>query len=341
MPADGRPGPLDRLVEHVAQAMNSLGLNGTRLLWKWRQKRQQFGETGFRGEILWRSARGRHKMCPACRSLVERTVSRCPECGESLHAVQAPGVGRLVVNLVPGITAAASLITLVNGFWFATMILAQIRSGSASGMPLFGFDPEFLVRFGSGLSRPTHLPGGGVAGGEWWRLVTAMFLHAGLLHFVFNTFLLIQLGPLVEEAYGTARFWIVYLSCGVAGSLTSQLPRFVNTVGASGAIMGLIGLLLVHGYRHGGSLLGQSMKNLLVRLVIYSVILSLAFPGIDHLNHAGGLAAGALLALVVPFGPPPSRGAATFWQLLALAGVLLVLVAFYHVAVQARSAVAS
>jgi rhomboid protease GluP len=319
--------------------MNALGLNGTRLLWKWNRRRASLGETGLRGEILWRSARTPHKMCPGCRALVPRGAGTCPDCGAPLATVRSPGVGRMVTNLLPGITAGTSLIMLVNGFWFAMMIMVQMKAGDGGGL-FASFDPELNVRFGAGLSRPRVLSDGAVAGGEWWRLVTPIFLHAGILHFFFNSYLLIQLGPLVEELWGTARFWVVYLACGLAGSATSQLPRFVVTVGASGAIMGLMGLLVVHGVRHG-SVLGQSMKQLLFRLVAYSLLLSLLLGGrIDHLNHVGGFAAGALLALIVPTGPFRGRAESGLWQSLSLAAVMLVLYAFYQVAAQGRLAAA-
>jgi rhomboid protease GluP len=146
---------------------------------------------------------------------------------------------------------------------------------------------------------------------------------------------LIYLGPIVEDIFGTPRFWVIYLACGIAGSMASQLTRPTITVGASGAIMGLIGLLIVYAYRSGGGVLGQSMKNLIFRLVIYSLIMSFAF-NIDHRNHIGGFVCGAILALIVPARQFRSRQEAAFWQLLALAGVMLVLLAFLQVAVQAK-----
>jgi membrane associated rhomboid family serine protease len=330
-----RPGLMDQLVELLARLMDAVGLNGRRLRWRWNQRRERLGETGVRTEMLLRSAKGRHKMCPGCRALVPRSAATCPECGVTLSTVNAPSVGRLLSNLLPGATAATSLIMLVNGFWFVIMLIAQVKAGAAAGGSggLFGgFGGELLVRFGSGLSRPLMLTDGQVAGGEWWRLITPIFLHGGLLHFFFNSYMLMQLGPIVEEIYGTERFWVTYLGCGVAGSMTSQLPRLVNTVGASGAIMGLIGLLLVHGLR-GGGVLGDSMKRLVVRLGIYMVILSLFF-NLDHLNHAGGFACGALFALVLPTRPFRGRPEAAVWQALSLAGVLLVLYAFAQVALQ-------
>lgn len=314
--------------------MDAVGLNGRRLLWKWDQRRRHLGEAGMRTEMFWRSAQGKHKMCPSCRALVPRSASSCSECGHPLSSVRAPGVGRMLSNILPGISAATSLLLLVNGFWFLMMLLAQMKLAQTGGggFSLFGFDGELLVRFGSGLSRPRMLPGGGVTGGEWWRIITPIFLHGGLLHFFFNSYLLLQLGPIVEDIWGTERFWVIYISSGIAGSMASQLPRFVNTVGASGAIMGLIGLLLVYGVRSGG-VLGQTMKSLVLRLGLYMVVLSIFF-NLDHLNHAGGFVAGAIAALLVPAGPSRNKVETAIWQALSVAGVLLVVVAFYEVATQ-------
>jgi len=96
----------------------------------------------------------------------------------------------------------------------------------------------------------------------------------------------------------------------------------------------LMGLLLVYGFRRG-SLLGESIKRLTLRIVLYSVVLGL-FLNIDHWNHIGGFACGAILALIVPQGEFKSRNETLLWQVLAGAGVLLVLFAFYQVAAQGR-----
>jgi len=308
--------------------MDAVGLDSRRLRWKWEQRRVRLRETIANREMMVRSAKGRHKMCPACRALVERSASRCSECGESLSRVRAPGVNRLLTNLLPGVTAAASLIMLVNGFWFVMMLMAAMKSGTGG----FSFDLEMMVRFGSGLSEPRMLNDGSVAGGEWWRLVTPIFLHGGLLHFGFNSFMLLQLGPMVESRYGTERFWLIYLLSGVAGSAASQLPRYVITVGASGAIFGLIGLLLVYNWRFGGVF--GDVKTLLIRFAIYMVILSFVFPNIDHLNHLGGFVCGGALGFLMPSRQFRDRSESLAWQVLAFAGVLLVLYCFYAVSKQ-------
>jgi len=327
-----QPHFLDPLVKRIAGIATSLGYNGGRLEWKWRRRKSEMAEAKLRREMLRRSAKGKHKMCPECRSLVGRNERKCPECGQSLAGVSAPGMGRAVANVLPGVSSAVSLIMLVNGLWFVLMMMSAIRAGSGGG--IFGFDVEMMAQFGAGVSRPRMLTSGAMTGGEWWRFITPIFIHGGLIHFLFNSFLLLQLGKLAEEIFGTTRFWVFYLLCGISGSLASQLPRFVITVGASGAILGMVGLLMVYGYRSGGGL-GHAMRALTMRLIIYTMILS--FMGIDHLNHIGGFACGALIGALVPVRSSRVSVSPATWQVLAIAGVVLVLAAFYQVAAFGRA----
>lgn len=320
------PGLLDRAVNLLARAMDSVGLNGTRLRWKWSQKRRDLAESGLKTTILLRSATSKHKMCPSCRALVPRSLAVCSECGEGLAAVRAPGIGRLVSNVIPGATAVTSLLLLVNGALFALMLMATLSSGRSQGL-LAAFDPFTLVRFGSGLNPLT------LGRGEWWRLIAPIFLHGGLLHFAFNSYALLRLGPLVEEEYGTERFVVVYLLSGILGNVFSQLfrPGVINTVGASGAICGLIGLMLVYGMRRGG-LHGTSLRSGMTQYAIYLFIFSF-LPGVDLLCHFGGFVGGFLLGWVVPTGPFRSGATARVWETLVLASVLLILVSFWQVSI--------
>jgi rhomboid protease GluP len=328
-PDQNPKGLLDRIVFFVADALDALGLNGTRLRWKWNQKRIQLGESGMQAENLWRSARSKHKMCPSCRALVARGSRTCEECGTPMASVRAPGIGRLIANVVPGATAATSLILLANGFWFLMTMMAQMKGG-AEGLGIFSsFNLRLLYDFGAGYSPALFA-------GEWWRVVTPIFLHAGVIHFFFNSYVLLQLGPLVENEFGTERFWVIYLLCGIVGSVASQLwtamsPRPPISIGASGAIMGLMGLLLVYGWRRGGAT-GEALKSAMMRYAIYIVVFSLLVRGIDHVNHAGGFACGALLALIVPSGQYRGRSEARAWEVAAAAGILLVVYSFYKVA---------
>ena len=127
--------------------------------------------------------------------------------------------------------------------------------------------------------------------GDWYRLVTAMFLHASLLHLAFNMLALYWLGTIVEHALGSWRFLLLYLVSGIAGSagaLVLSNPTAV-TVGASGAIYGIMGALLVLEYRATGSFAGQALG-----LIVLNLALTFAIPNISVGGHLGGLAGGIL-----------------------------------------------
>ena len=324
------PGLLDRAVELLAKAFDAVGLNGTRLRWRWNQRRRDIGEAGMRAEMFARSTRGAHKMCPSCRALVPRSARTCSECGAHLSAVRAPGLTRAVGNLIPGATATTGIILGVNTILFAAMLMLPVQvPGEVPASPMSrligGFDGLTMIRYGSGYSPLT------LGFLEVWRLVTPVFLHGGIIHFIFNSRALVQLGPLVEEEYGTERLASIYLVCGIAGSAASQILRSTHTVGASGAICGLLGLLLVHGYRVGGSY-GERLRSTILQNILIMAVLSFVIPQIDFLNHLGGLAAGAALGYVVPSGPFRSRATEALWQIFAWGSIVVGLWAFWMMA---------
>lgn len=326
MSEEEKPTALDRAVELLAGLMDALGLNGTRLRWKWRQKRQRLGETGVRTEVLWRSAKGRHKMCPSCRALVPRSASTCSECGAGLAAVRAPGIGRMLTNVLPGATATTSLLLLVNGVLFMLMLTDSLRGEQSVGI-FAPFPIPIFLKYGAVFDAAVF------DYGAWWRLATAMFLHGGLLHFAFNSYALLNLGPIVEAEFGTERFWFVYLCAGVAGNLLHiVLAPLSPVVGASGAICGLVGLLVAYGSRvRTGA--AAALKQAMIRFSFLILIISL-LPGVSWQAHLGGFATGFGLGWVVPTGRFRGRRDETLWQVLSLAGVLAVLYAFYKVAME-------
>lgn len=319
---------LDRLVELAAKALDALGLNGTRLRWKWNRRRRDLGEAGLKAEMVVRSTQVAYKMCPSCRALVPRHVRRCTECGAPLADVRAPGVTRIIANLIPGATATTALLLLANMLMFAVVLLLPVRLEAYDpGSPLtrlMGFDGLSLIRYGSGYAGLT------LGLGEWWRIVTPVFLHGGLLHLVFNSMALVRLGPLAEEEFGTERLAAIYVLCGIAGSAASQVLRGSHTVGASGALCGLLGLLLVHGWRIGGAY-GERLKSVMLQNVILMAAMSL-LPRIDWMNHLGGFAAGCALGLVAPSGPFRSKATEVLWLILAWASIALVVASFWAMA---------
>ena len=332
MSDEEQPTLLDRLVEKVARAMDGLGFSGTRLRWKWNQKRRSLGEIGARGEQLLRSAKVRHKMCQACRALVPRATKTCPECGATMRGTRGPSASRVLTNLLPGVTATTSLILLVNGFWFALLMMAHIKSAGADAGLFSSFSMEHMARFGAGLSEPRLLSSGEVTGREWWRLVTPIFLHWGIIHFFFNAYVLIFLGKIAEDVFGPQRYWVIYFASGIVGSMVSQFTRsyFMMTAGASGAIAGIFGLLLVHGLKHKGPL-WQLMKRLSMQVIVFMIVMSFFFNP-DHRNHLGGFLVGALMGWFVPAGEPRSHVERSVWQILAIGAVAVSLLAFYKAA---------
>ncbi len=151
-------------------------------------------------------------------------------------------------------------------------------------------DTSVLVRFGAKVSWL-------VAAGEYWRLLSAIFLHIGLPHLLFNSYALYSLGPQVEGLFGRNRFLALYLCSGVAGSTASYIVSTAVSAGASGAIFGLIGALTVYLMRHR-DMLGRRGKRALgnvLFVILYNLIFSFTVPGIDLFGHLGGLVGGLVV----------------------------------------------
>lgn len=177
---------------------------------------------------------------------------------------------------------------LISNFvLFAVMIL--------SGANIFSVDPNTLYNFGGLVNSSTMR-----SIGELYRLVTSMFLHAGVVHLLFNMYALYIIGPQLESFFGKAKYLAIYLGSGIIGGLLSMLflGNNVVTVGASGAIFGLLGALLYFGY-HYRVYLGTVIKSQIIPLLIFNFLLGIMLPEIDIVDHLGGLFGGYLVAKLV------------------------------------------
>ncbi|HHC09213.1 MAG TPA: rhomboid family intramembrane serine protease, partial [Actinobacteria bacterium] len=137
-----------------------------------------------------------------------------------------------------------------------------------------------------------------VLAGEWWRIFTAALLHAGITHVGFNMYALYVFGPALERQVGSPAFAALYLACAGVGGAVSTLtgqPTQVS-IGASGAIFGLFGAWLFVSWKLRGSPAGRVMLNQLLVLLALNVALAFVIPRIDWRAHAGGMAAGLLIA---------------------------------------------
>ena len=141
--------------------------------------------------------------------------------------------------------------------------------------------------------------------GEYWRLVMPMFLHGGWLHILGNSYCLYILGPILERVYGYGRYLTIYVAAGMGGAfLSMEVSRNVS-VGASGAIFGIAGAMLVTGYVHRDVIpprWGRAFGRGMIPFIVLNLALGFSVHGIDNWGHLGGLASGVLLAFVIP--PP-------------------------------------
>jgi membrane associated rhomboid family serine protease len=156
--------------------------------------------------------------------------------------------------------------------------------------------------------------------GEWWLLITPAFLHGGWLHIAFNMYVLYALGPTLERILGHGRYLTLYLLAALGGGVASYAFSEINTlsVGASGAIFGLMGAFVVAGRR-----LRYDITFVLVLLGI-NVVIGFISPGVDWRAHLGGLVTGAAVAAIMVF---PTRRHRTVIQVTGLLLVVVVLAA--------------
>ena len=299
-----------------------------RFWFKWNRLKSALREALGSGKKSYETA---HRMCPNCRGLIDRDAAECPLCGASTKPARARAgatPGRALGGLIPIPSTATSVLVAANVFfyavaWYLTQnaASAELRASPSMG----GSDGFVLFRLGSKF-------GPAVMAGEWWRLVTAMFLHAGLLHIGFNLWCLFDLGPTVESLFSTTKFIVLYLVTGIFGFILSQLWNPLgNSVGASGAVLGLIGVLIGVSFHHGS--LGKDIRSQLGRWLIYIFAFGLFFA-VDNAAHIGGLASGALLGYLVPEGEPATRGSDKLWNILALISVLIIAASFALMALQ-------
>lgn len=137
-----------------------------------------------------------------------------------------------------------------------------------------------------------------VQAGEWYRLFSSMFIHAGVLHLMLNMYALYIIGGQMESYLGKIRYIIVYILSGLVGNLFSLIFTNSVTVGASGAIFGLLGSLLYFGY-HYRLILGNSLRHEVIPVILANLLIGLMIPGVDIWAHIGGLVGGVFATMAV------------------------------------------
>jgi membrane associated rhomboid family serine protease len=223
-------------------------------------------------------------ICPDCMTTTPVGM-RCPECGSQRTKV----VRMRDMSKIPQVTYALIVINVV----------AFLAEGNFS----FGGGPtDKVYEEGALFGSLPGLANLGVAHGQWWRIVTSGFLHENLLHIGFNMYVLYVLGLQLEPVLGRVKFGTIYGVALLTGSLGALLvsPHDV-TVGASGAVFGIMGAFAVELRARQLPLMGGRMGGV-GGLILINLVISFTIPGISWGGHVGGLIGGAIAALVIRLG---------------------------------------
>jgi membrane associated rhomboid family serine protease len=240
---------------------------------------------------------------------------QCPECVKEAQR-SGPRPARLRIGRR---TTVTSILLGVN---IAVFVL-EVAVGAVGGLSTRG-SARGIVDLGALV--PIL-----VADGQYWRLFTAMFLHASLLHIAFNMWALYLFGNAIEAALGSVRFLAIYLACGLLASVTSFTfgHPFVPAVGASGAIFGLLGAWVAFNYRRRGTALASANLRMALLIIGINVFLGFSIQGIDNYAHLGGLVSGAAAGwLAEGFGPRNIRPFVQFGGFAVLAVVAIAMTAW-------------
>ena len=252
-----------------------------------------------------RCVRCNRRICPDC--MIDASVGfQCPECvregNQGVRRARTVFGGRTTAD--PGYVSKVLI-----GINLLVFLAQQVVPDIESRFFLIGAFPA-----------PPSLPFIGVADGEYYRLLTAAFLHQNLLHLALNMFAIFLFGPPLEAALGRVRFTVLYLISALGGTAASYAFSRPDgaSLGASGAVFGLLGAFLVINRR-----MGQDTSGVLVLLGI-NLVFGFSVGGIDWRAHLGGLFAGLLCAAALVYAPATRR---SLVQAAGLGGVLILVLA--------------
>jgi rhomboid protease GluP len=224
----------------------------------------------------------RAQLCPFCRGLNSAGERRCYRCGRPLPGPLASGTIGFVRN---ALGSEAPVTRVLIGLCVLVFALSIASDHKLPIWPSDQFSVSTVIRFGALFRGSLEL--------EPWRLLAAVFVHFNILHIVMNGWSLTSIGPAAEREFGSARFAVLFVLCGVLGFVASEQWYGMNphlTAGASGAVFGTFGSVIGVAYARRD----PNWKQILIQNVVSLAILGLAFP-VNNAAHVGGLVSGALL----------------------------------------------
>lgn len=255
----------------------------------------------------------RATLCPRCRQLIGSEETVCSWCGTSRSASFWK-----VFNWIKGSAAPDRLINAVitlNIAYYAVSVLIAPPVGFLSP------SQTSMMLLGATGTVPVYNYG------NYWSLLTANYLHGGIIHLIFNLMALRQIGPLAISEYGPSRIITIYTLGGISGFVASCLAGVPFTIGASAAVCSLVGSLLYYGKSRGGTY-GSTIYNELRGWVISIFIFGLIFPGINNWGHGGGLLGGILLGMALGYSEKKREN--SFHHILAGGSILVTFAALLY-----------
>jgi rhomboid protease GluP len=281
-------------IELVVKASKFFGLNPVRVRWKLRAWANRVKSRKDLALMEGRQLTRGLKTCPACGAIEAAGSRQCAHCGARLYSAPIEFFRRLLRRL--GITIFAE--TAIAAACVAIFILTTVGSTWIGLGPMAIISPSnrVLVNLGGNFAPYT-------VNGEWWRLWTSIFLHGGIVHLGFNLMALYYVAPAARDLFGSSRMLLVYAFSGLAASAASTWWSLGSahpgvSIGASGAIAGLIGLVFISGWLDR-TRQGLELRNQMLRWMAYILVFGYLIHA-DNAAHLGGFAAGTLLGAILP-----------------------------------------
>jgi len=272
------------LSETLVSLLGALGFNKVKLRWRFRRWRTSWRKFWRRGEQTVAHVRYQHKTCPECTAVNDRDAKTCASCDHKL-----PSRGWQVLERIG--MSSPKLISM-SGLLGLMCVAAYLRLSAANeGGGVISFPWQLLYEYGGNYTVA-------VTQGDWWRLATSVFLHAGIWHIGFNLFALSVVGPHIERQYGSMAMVFIYMATGVLAAFGSgQMGLPGVGIGASGAIMGLIGATAASAHRAGTSH-GRQLRNDMLKWTAYVMFFGFVINA-DNWAHAFGFVTGGAFGFFV------------------------------------------
>ena len=229
-------------------------------------------------------------VCPKCERLIAAQEKNCPYCGAWRPGMF--GFGPAIHRALGGGLDLSNIITVTCSVLYVLSLAIDPRAL----LHITGIF-DLLSPSGESLFRLGMTGGYAIALGQWWTLCTAVFLHGSLLHILFNMVIMRRYLPMVADLFGNVRAFVIFMAAGIAGYVLSNALGGHNTIGASGAVFGLLGALVSYGRRTGQS---QVTGQLWMSALMMFAMSFMMGGSVNNWAHAGGFGGGFLAAQLMP-----------------------------------------